>query len=245
MAKIVLGVTSILYAVAILSITIASSPGPTQADWPSTIMKALDQRDSLLDSVRKINKEHTIKNIKESLPILQELPSKFKNFHKTDFTTVKKHNDPTAHKFFRMIDQKYIKLEVRDLFRPPALEVEYRRKGVGFMLAKFKSSYDMKCIYQLISPPTKPRDIQIPLKQMCAGLKTPNSDYAPITKICLDFNTCVASKKNGIVVPDACTSYKKCDVVKAVPKCGALLWYKISNYLAQIMCGTTLLRRVI
>ena len=237
-------------------------------------MKALDQRDSFLDSVRKINKEHTIKNIKASLPILQELPSKFKNFHKTDFTTVKKHNDPTAHKFFRMIDQKYIKLEVRDLFRPPALEVEYRRKGVGFMLAKFKSSYDMKCIYQLISPPTKPRDIPIPLKQMCAGLKTPNSDYAPITKICLDFNTCVASKKNGIVVPDACTSYKKCDVVpkcgvavpkcavavpkcavpkcdvvpkcgEAVPKCGALLWYKISNYLAQIMCGTTLLRRVI
>ena len=247
MAKLVLEVTFhllVFYAAGILGITPhdtpTSSPVPSPGNWPSAIMEVLEQRDSFLDAVRMIKKEHTMTKIKESLPILKALPSLFENFHKIDFTVVKEYNDPTTHKLFRMIDQEYTKIQVRDLYRPRSLETDYTRSGLGFLLAKFKNTYDTGCLYQLISPPTKPRQIQMPLEKMCDGVKSPNSDYAPISNVCIDFNTCVrsASTDTGPAVPDACTSENKCDITKAVPKFGTMIWYKISNYLAQIICGT-------
>lgn len=237
MAKTLLGAT-ILLLVLYAADTLSTNSPEVTTDWAGAIKEAMDQRDSFLDSIRTIHKTWTMDNIMRSLPILKELPSKFKNFHEVDFTTVKKHNDPIALKFFRLIDAKYANIQVRDLFRHPSHEINYRETGLGFMLAKFKSTYDKECLYQLISPPNQ-RDIQMPLEKMCARIKKPSPDFASITKICVDFNTCVelSSSENENKIENACTSKKKCDIKKAVPKFAALLWYKISNYLARIICG--------
>ena len=253
MAKLILSVTIhivVLYAGGLLGAPRPTTPEHTRAptlppvpteapyagpDWPTAIREALEHRDSYLESIRTIKDAHTAKNIKASVLLLQPVPSMLVDFHKTNFKEVKPHDDPAAHKLFRKIDQIFTKIQVRDLYRRPAFENDYRRTGLGFVLAKFKSTFDMGCLYKLISPPATPRDIEIPLQKICAGLIVPNTDYAPIDDICTDFDTCVPSDSGD---DDACASDNKCDLIKAVPKFAALVWYKISNYLAQIICGT-------
>ncbi len=250
MAKLILSVTIhivVLYAAGMLGAPRPTTPDadptlppvPTEApyagtDWPTAIREALEHRDSYLESIRKIKGARTAENIKASVLLLQPVPSMLVDFHKTNFAEVKPHDDPAARKLFTKIDQTFTKIQVRDLYRRAVFENDYRRTGLGFVLAKFKNTFDMGCLYKLISPPATPRDIEIPLQKICAGLTVPNTDYAPINEICTDFNTCVQSDSGD----DACASDKKCDLIKAVPKFAALVWYKISNYLAQVICGT-------
>ncbi len=252
MAKLILSVTIhivVLYAAGLLGAPRPTTPEPTRAptlppvpteapyagpDWPTAIREALEHRDSYLESIRTIKDAHTTENIRASVLLLQPVPSMLVDFHKTNFKEVKPHDDPAARNLFRKIDQIFTKIQVRDLYRSPAFENDYRRTGLGFVLAKFKNIFDMGCLYKLISPPATPRDIEIPLQKICAGLTVPNTDYAPIDDICTDFDTCVPSDSGD----DACASDNKCDLIKALPKFAALIWYKISNYLAQVICGT-------
>ncbi|XP_028406176.1 uncharacterized protein LOC114528698 [Dendronephthya gigantea] len=208
-------------------------PGP---EWPAAIREALEHRDSFLEAIRTIKDDHTVANVRASIPKLEALLSAFESFHEVDFKTAQAHDDEETRKLFRKISEKFTKIQVRDLYRPLSLEKDYQRTGLGYALGKFKNIYDIDCLYKLISPPKAPREIRLPLDKMCVGMKAPNSDYAPISTICRDFNTCVQSEDDD--TSDACTSGNKCDIPKAVPKFAALLWYKISNYLVQVICGT-------
>lgn len=208
-------------------------PGP---EWPRAIREALEHRDSFLEAIRTIKDDHTEANVRASIPKLEALLTAFETFHEVEFKTIQAHDDEETLKLFRMIDRKFTKIQVGDLYRPLSLEKDYQRTGLGYALGIFKNIYDTDCLYKMFTPPTAPRDVRLTLDKMCVGLKTPNTDYAPISRICRDFDTCVQSDDDD--TSDACTTKNECDIPKAVPKFAALLWYKISNYLAQVICGT-------
>lgn len=83
--------------------------------------------------------------------------------------------------------------------------------------------------------PRKDVKIKLPLKTMCRGLKLANHDetYASITNVCENFKKCVKTSSDN-----ACTKESKCHVRKAIPRFGALIWYKVSDYLANVICST-------
>ena len=66
-------------------------------------------------------------------------------------------------------------------------------------------------------------------------------------KICSNIKKCAGAQtphpygdSDGTTTKDACTKDNGCDVAKALPMMGALLWYKISAFIAKTFCSNSL-----
>lgn len=221
-----------------LSVCIVAVGSANNPEWPNAITRALKERDKFVPQLKSILQNANIENMKSIIPFLEQLPSTFDNLHFVNFSVVKDDKDASVIEFFRSIPEKSL---VHDLYPFAPFKAEYETTGLGYILSQFKHKYDRRCLFNIISSTVPAKsEVKPPIDEICAPHKKKtreNHASIGIDSVCQNFETCV-KQPNGSYIEEACTKENKCDVTKALPKFGALLWYKISNYIADIICGT-------
>ena len=142
---------------------------------------------------------------------------------------------------------------VKTLFRSNTLESHYKERGLGFMLKTFRGYHSLRCIQAIISGQKLGEGYDIPIEAICSRLKEDiieeTTDHVLSTaKICQSVKQCSGSttpfpygdNTDGTDIKVACTEDNKCDVGKALPLMSALLWYKISDFMARSLCHNSL-----
>lgn len=142
---------------------------------------------------------------------------------------------------------------VKTLFRSNTLESHYKERGLGFILKTFRGYHSLRCIQAIISGQKLGEGYDIPIEAMCSRLKEDiieeTTDHVLSTaKICQSVKQCSGSttpfpygdNTDGTDIKVACTEDNKCDVGKALPLMSALLWYKISDFMARSLCHNSL-----
>ena len=184
-------------------------------------------------------------NIEKIIETLQKLPSKLAGLDSLDVTAIEQ-NRPLVKQLFDQLEEPM----VTPLFRSKTLESYYKDRGFGFMLRTFRGYHSYRCIQMLFSGAKPLKGYNIPINAMCSRLKQDiannnnNKHVLSTATICPNVKQCSGSTKpfpygdktDGTDIKFACTDDDKCDVEKALPMMSALLWYKISDFIAHSLC---------
>ena len=225
------------------------SPG-TRRDpkWAKKLLDVIEVRDSIVDPFVSLNKEMNTANIETVIKTLTNLPSQLTGLDSLDIIA-KEHESSLVKKLFDQPEEPM----VTSLFRSKALESYYTNRGFGFMLKTFQGYHAFRCIQAIYTGARLPGGYNIPLHAMCSRLKADltndiNKQVFSTAMICTDVKQCSGSTKpfpygdttDGTDIKSACTDDNKCNVAKALPFMSALLWYKISDFIAHSLCHNSL-----
>ena len=217
--------------------------------WAKKLNEVLQVRDSYIGKLENLAKVTTAKNVEEFIAVMEKVSSRLTGVDNLNLAGVEK--DRAMLK--QLIDQPE-EPKVTKFFRSKNLSTSYAERGLGFILRTLRAHYDYQCIKILLSPPqSKPADGPIPINIMCSRVKEDlgkqNRHIFSTDKICKNVKQCAGAKtphpygdSSGTSAKDACKPDNGCDVAKALPMMGALLWYKISNFIAQSFCSNSLTR---
>ena len=215
--------------------------------WAKKLHEVLQARDSYIGKLENIKKELSIQNVEELIAGLRNVPAQLKGIDNLKLSTVE--TDRTLLKELFKEPEEPI---VTKFFNSKNLKTNYATRGLGFILRTLRASYDYRCIKVLLSPPqTKPTNLAIPIDTLCSRVREVLGKQDKFTfstdKICSNLKQCSGTDTphpygdtDGTSAKDACTDDNKCDVGKAIPMMGALLWYKISDFIAQSFCSNSL-----
>ena len=215
--------------------------------WAKKLYEVLMARNSYFGKLEDVKKEITTKNVEDLIAVMTTVPAKLKGIDNLDVSTVE-----TDRKTLRELFKEPEEPIVTKFFDSKKLKTNYVRRGLGFILRTLRASYDYRCIKVLLSPPQKkPTNLAIPMDTLCSRIKEDLAKQDKFTfstnKICNNIKQCTGAEtpypygdKEGTNAKDACTEKDQCDVGKAIPMMGALLWYKISDFIAQSFCSNSL-----
>ncbi|XP_078374111.1 uncharacterized protein LOC144657630 [Oculina patagonica] len=215
--------------------------------WAKKLQDALQARDSFVEKLDKVKKEPNAQNVENLITILEKVSSQLTGIDNLDLAAVE--NDRKLLK--ALIDQPEEPI-VTKFFQSKNLKANYEKRGLGFMLRTLRAHYDQRCIATLFSPPTPiPIDDTIPVTAMCSRVKEDlgkqDNPIFTTEKICNNVKQCTGAQtpypygdSDGTSTKDACTKDNHCDVEKGLPMMGALLWYKISAFIAKSFCSNSL-----
>lgn len=224
-------------------ITLGQASADPIRRWAPKIVDALKARDSVIEKLRNFVEEINTPSIEDLIDILEKFSSKIKNLDNFNASLLE-HSGTLA----KEIQNRSGSPIVSNLFHSTNLERHYVTRGLGFMLKVFKGYHDMGCIQRLLSPPQPFRGYYLPLAQMCVHVAEDigkQDEYTFSTeKICKNVNQCSGAETphpyddaDGTSVQDACIDESNaCDIAKALPMMGSLLWYKVSAFIAQSVC---------
>ncbi|KAJ7382193.1 hypothetical protein OS493_036524 [Desmophyllum pertusum] len=215
--------------------------------WAKRLHDVLQARDSYVEKLDNVKKDTTAQNIEEFIAILEQVSSQLTGIDNLDLSTVE--IDRTL--IQGLINQPEEPI-VTKFFQSKNLKDNYNKRGLGFILRTLRAHYDYGCINKLLSPPqTQPAVATIPIDTMCSRVsedlgKQDNFIFST-DKICSNTKQCSGQQTphpygdtDGTNVQDACKEDNRCDIGKALPKMGALLWYKISAFIARSFCSNSL-----
>lgn len=150
-------------------------------------------------------------------------------FNSIEFSLVKK-----------LLDQP-LEPKVTSWFGSKVLESYYTDRGLGFMLKAFKDYHSFLCILAIYSRTV----FNIPLHVLCSpsiakeDLTANNKHHVFSTdKIFANVKQCSGSKNPFPY--GGTTDDDKCQVAKVLPLMSALLWYKITDFMANSLCHNSL-----
>lgn len=211
--------------------------------WAPKIVDALNARDSVIEKIENFVEEINTQTIEELIDILETFSSELKDLDNFDASTLEQSGT-----LVKEIQDRAKSPIVSNLFHSKNLETHYLARGLGFMLKVFKGYHDVSCIQKILSPPQPFRGYYLPVAQMCAHVKEElgrQDEYTFSTdKICKNVNQCSGAEtphpyddEDGTTAQDACTAENNaCDIAKALPMMGSLLWYKVSSLIAHSVC---------
>lgn len=242
-------VAKILVALAFLLLASATDTGANgDSQWAKKLLDVIKARDAMMKPFISLSEEITTPNMENVIATLQRVSSQINGLDNLNINTVEK--EPTLVK--KLFDQAEEPM-VKTLFRSNTLESHYKQRGLGFMLKTFRGYHSLRCIQAIISGQKLGEGYDIPIEAMCSRLKEDiieeTTDHVLSTaKICQSVKQCSGSttpfpygdNTDGTDIKVACTEDNKCDVGKALPLMSALLWYKISNFMARSLCHNSL-----
>lgn len=222
-------------------------------NWAQKLIEVTEVRDSFVGKLDDLAKLSTLENketvIEEFINLLEDVPSQLNGLNNLDIEKVD--NDRTT--LQQLFNQPQEPL-VERFFRSKNLAAHYKERSLGFIIKTIKAYYDYECVRILMSPlQSKQVKPSIPVQAICSRVNEDlgKSDRYTFSadKICKNIKRCSGitnqrpyGDKEGTNVKEACKSEEdpKCDVSKALPMIGALLWYKISDFIAQSYCSNAL-----
>ena len=242
-------VAKILVALAFLLLASATDTGANgDSQWAKKLLDVIKARDAMMKPFISLSEEITTPNMENVIATLQKVSSQINGLDNLNINTVEK--EPTLVK--KLFDQPEEPM-VKTLFRSNTLESHYKERGLGFMLKTFRGYHSLRCIQAIISGQKLGEGYDIPIEAMCSRLKEDiieeTTDHVLSTaKICQSVKQCSGSttpfpygdNTDGTDIKVACTEDNKCDVGKALPLMSALLWYKISDFMARSLCHNSL-----
>lgn len=242
-------VAKILVALAFLLLASATDTGANgDSRWAKKLLDVIKARDAMMKPFISLSEEITTPNMENVIATLQKVSSQINGLDNLNINTVEK--EPTLVK--KLFDQPEEPM-VKTLFRSNTLESHYKERGLGFMLKTFRGYHSLRCIQAIISGQKLGEGYDIPIEAMCSRLKEDiieeTTDHVLSTaKICQSVKQCSGSttpfpyggNTDGTDIKVACTEDNKCDVGKALPLMSALLWYKISDFMARSLCHNSL-----
>lgn len=242
-------VAKILVALAFLLLASATDTGANgDSQWAKKLLDVIKARDAMMKPFISLSEEITTPNMENVIATLQKVSSQINGLDNLNINTVEK--EPTLVK--KLFDQQEEPM-VKTLFRSNTLESHYKERGLGFMLKTFRGYHSLRCIQAIISGQKLGDGYDIPIEAMCSRLKEDiieeTTDHVLSTaKICQSVKQCSGSttpfpygdNTDGTDIKVACTEDNKCDVGKALPLMSALLWYKISDFMARSLCHNSL-----
>ena len=242
-------VAKILVALAFLLLASATDTGANgDSKWAKKLLDVIKARDAMMKPFISLSEEITTPNMENVIATLQKVSSQINGLDNLNINTVEK--EPTLVK--KLFDQPEEPI-VKTLFRSNTLESHYKERGLGFMLKTFRGYHSLRCIQAIISGQKLGEGYDIPIEAMCSRLKEDiieeTTDHVLSTaKICQSVKQCSGSttpfpygdNTDGTDIKVACTEDNKCDVGKALPLMSALLWYKISDFMARSLCHNSL-----
>lgn len=242
-------VAKILVALAFLLLASATDTGANgDSQWAKKLLDVIKARDAMMKPFISLSEEITTPNMENVIATLQRVSSQINGLDNLNINTVEK--EPTLVK--KLFDQPEEPM-VKTLFRSNTLESHYKERGLGFMLKTFRGYHSLRCIQAIISGQKLGEGYDIPIEAMCSRLKEDiieeTTDHVLSTaKICQSVKQCSGSttpfpygdNTDGTDIKVACTEDNKCDVGKALPLMSALLWYKISDFMARSLCHNSL-----
>ena len=215
--------------------------------WAKKLQDVLQARDSYIDNLDKVKNEPNAQNVEGLLDVLGKVSGQLTGIDNLNLSTVE-----TDRILLQGLLQQPEEPIVTKFFQSKKLKANYNKRGLGFILRTLRAHYDYRCITTLLSPPqSKPVDSTIPVNAMCSPIKEDleKQDTFIFTtdKICSNIKKCAGAQtpypygdSDGTTTKDACTKDNSCDVAKALPMMGALLWYKISVFIAKGFCFNSL-----
>ena len=242
-------VAKTLVALAFLLLASATDTGANgDSQWAKKLLDVIKARDAMMKPFISLSEEITTPNMENVIATLQKVSSQINGLDDLNINTVEK--EPTLVK--KLFDQPEEPM-VKTLFRSNTLESHYKERGLGFMLKTFRGYHSLRCIQAIISGQKLGEGYDIPIEAMCSRLKEDiieeTTDHVLSTaKICQSVKQCSGStmpfpygdNTDGTDIKVACTEDNKCDVGKALPLMSALLWYKISDFMARSLCHNSL-----
>lgn len=233
----------------ILILLIFFGANATEKDlkWAKKLQVVLQARDSFIENLDAVKNEPNAKNIEGLLEVLGKVSAQLTGIDNLDLSSVEK--DRTLLKGILQQPEEPI---VTKFFQSKQLKANYDKRGLGFIVRTLRAHYDYRCIITLLSPPqSKPVNSIIPADAMCSPIKKDLEKQGTLIfsteKICNNIKQCAGAKtpypygdSDGTNTKDACTEDNRCDVAKALPMMGALLWYKISAFIAKSFCSNSL-----
>lgn len=239
MPKIVLCVCSALLCLAFAVVEGSSSGQP----WAQAFHDALFSKDSVIQFIKALKTGVTVRRMQNLLRSLQELPSKIEGLDSLDVSTVETN---------RALMERLLNYNTRPiakrLFQSPNLERDYKQE-LAVMLKAFKGYHNFRCIQALYSSSGSLQGFNFPIDYMCFRAReklTERDRYTFSTEmICRTVKRCSGTEtpypygdsRGGTNVQEACkTDGNSCDVEKALPMMGAVLWYKVSKFIAKSLC---------
>ena len=218
--------------------------------WARKLQEVLQARDASMPIFETLKTEGNALQTEKLVAILEQLTSQLTGIDNLDLSAVEE--DRTLLQNLKsLLDEPEIPVASR-LFKSKNLETNYQERGLGFILRTLRAHYDYRCLTTLLNPPqTQPANVAIPVETMCSRVEEDlgkQDIYAFSTdKICKNVKLCSGTEtprpygdSDGTNVQDACTDSNKCDVAEALPMMGALLWYKISAFIARSFCSNSL-----
>ncbi|KAL9969707.1 hypothetical protein ACROYT_G021959 [Oculina patagonica] len=223
--------------------------GATEKDskWAKKLQDVLQTRDSFIENLDKVKNEPSAQNVEDLIAVLGEVSSQLTGIDNLDLSSVE--DDRALLK--GLINQPEEPI-VTKFFQSKNLKANYEKRGLGFILRTLRAHYDYQCIAILLSPPSpQPAEVPIPIDVMCSRVKEDlgqeDKFIFSTDKICNNIKNCAGTQtphpygdSDGTSAKDACTKDNRCDVAKALPMMGALLWYKISAFIAKSFCSNSL-----
>lgn len=222
--------------------TVTQDAEPTRP-WAPAVYDALKARDSVVSALNNMRKGVTVKKMRKVMASLDELPSKIKGLDSLDVSVIER--DITLMGNLLSYSDRP---EGKKLFHSRKLERDYD-KELGQMIKAFKGYHNFRCIQAIYSSPNSLQGFNFPIKYMCFKvqdkLKKKNRYTFSTDKICHSVKRCTGketqypydSDQDATNVEDACLGDEGlCDVGKALPMMGSLLWYKVSKFMARSLC---------
>ena len=218
--------------------------------WAKKLHDVLQARNSFIEDLDKVKKEANAQSVEKLIAIMEKVSSQLTGIDNLDLSAPE--NDRTLIK--ALINQPE-EPTVTKFFQSKKLKASYQERGLGFILGTLRAHYDQNCIANLLSPPSpRPIDDTIPVNAICSRVKEDlgkqeETFIFSTEKICNNIKQCSGtqtpypygdSEDTATSVKDACAKDNHCDVAKALPMMGALLWYKISDFIAKSFCSNSL-----
>ena len=216
-------------------------------NWAKKLLEVLKVRDSYVANLQDVKKSMDSKKIEDLISVLKSVPGQLKGIDNLDLSIVE-----TNKNILREIFKEPEEPIVTKFFASKKLKRNYETRGLGFILRTMRASYDYRCLLVLLSPPPKkPSQKSLPIETMCSRVKEDvgkqDTFVFSTAKICKSVKQCSGVETafpygdtDGTNAKDACTKDNKCDIEKAIPMMGALLWYKISDFIAKSFCSNSL-----
>ena len=219
--------------------------------WAKKLNDVLQVRDSLIEKIETLKKRPlTDQNVEGFITFLENFSSQFNGIDNLDFTKVENNR-----KLLMQLLNQPEEPKVKKYFRSKNLTVNYTERGLGFVLKTLKGYYDYQCVQMVLSPPqTRVAERPVPFEAICTpvneDLRGHHTSNFSIAKICINAEKCTGEKtphpfgdRTGTSTKNACKADNSCDVLNAIPMMGALLWYKISDFIARSFCSNSLTAR--
>ena len=233
--------------IAILIISLGVDATERDPKWAKRLQNVLLARDSYIDKLDKVEKESSVQNVEELITTMEKLSPQLSGIDNLDLSTVE-----TDRTLLQQLLEQPEEPIVTKFFQSKNLKENYDKRGLGFILRTLRAHYDYGCITTLLSAPrSKPVDSSIPVDAMCSPIKEDlekqENFIFSTEKICINIKQCAGTQtthpygdSDGTNTKDACTKDNRCDVAKALPMMGALLWYKISSFIVKSFCSNSL-----
>lgn len=202
--------------------------------WAQKLLDAIKARDSMIPNINAFVGGINDQSIKDLITTLETFPSQLEGLDNLTLTS-EEQDGALATEIRNQQDNSL----VTNRFSSSNLETHYKDRGFGFLLKTLKNA---------LSPSQSFTGSDLPLAQMCATVQEDIGKEDKYTfstdKICRNVNSCAGRRTpypygdtEGTNTQEACAGDSNaCDIPQAIPMMAALLWYKVSDFMAQAFC---------